>query len=191
MSERQLEVPADLRTKKSRAIATFVEPIYRRQPEETAQEYTLFLKYRDLPNEDRSMLTLSKMATGNQNLKYPHSKIIITCSKWCWTKRMEAWELHVQEVHSDRQERIVLELKSEVETLSLKMIKKIKLITEITSAEDLSKPEIQRDLAIIHAFTGNKYSPARFVLDAYRTVIGEKLQLSKGKALQDLEWKEQ
>jgi len=186
----ELLAPAETSELEKKRHPTLIEPFYRRQPEEPANDYALFLRYRDLPNEDRSALNLSRLATKNPDLKYPHHNVIAASAKWQWSKRMDAWELHIQEAHSDRQERIILELKSTVETISLKMIKKIKVLTEISDPADLHKPEIQRDLAIIQAFVGVKGSPGKFILDAYSTIIGEKLQLSRGKPLQELEWKE-
>jgi len=164
-----------------------VEPIYRRQPAETDKEYQLFLIYRDLPWDERSLKKVSAIATENPNTRYPHSSVVDAKNKWNWERRVDAFELFIQEVQSDKQERAILELKSEVELLALRLVRKIANIEAIENPLDLTNPLIQRDLAVIEAIIG-KGNAGKFILDAYKTVIGEKLQLG-GKKIEELVWK--
>lgn len=163
------------------------EPIYRRQEHETDKEYQLFLIYRDLPWDQRSLKRVSAIATENPNIRHPHTAVIDAKNKWSWEKRVDAFELFIQEIQSDKQERAVLELKAEVEVLALRLVRKIANIEAIENPLDLSDPKIQRDLAVIEAIIG-KGNAGKFVLDAYKTVIGEKLQIGS-KKIEDLVWK--
>jgi hypothetical protein len=164
-----------------------VEPIYRRQPHETDKQYQLFLIYRDLPWDQRNLKKVSMIATQKDDLKYAHPTVIEASARWSWQKRVDAFELFVQEVHSSHQERAVLELKAEVEMLALRLVRKIARIENIQDPLELADPKIQRDLAVIEALIG-KGAAGKFILEAYKTVIGEKLELGPRKT-EPLLWK--
>lgn len=177
----------DLAVIQPRNEIALVEPIYRRQPLETDREFQLFLIYRDLTWDERSLKQVSRAATENENLRFPHTSVVEANKKWQWQKRADAFELFIQEVQSDKQERAVIELKSEVEMIALRLVRKIGSIESIKDPSELSKPEIQRDLAVIEALIG-KGNAGRFLLDAYKTVVGEKLQIYSKKT-EVLQWR--
>ncbi len=167
-----------------------VEPIYRRQPQEKDDEYKLFLIYRDLPWETRSMREVTAIACNVHinTVKHPHRKIVIACHDWQWVTRVKAYDLWIQENNSEREENLRLKMKSDIEFICFRLAKKIRLIGEIAKSEDLMDPEIQRDMAIVEALVG-KGNAGKFVLDAYKTIVGQKLQLSAIRNLPALEWK--
>jgi hypothetical protein len=167
-----------------------VDPYFRRQPEESDEDYRLFLIYRDLPWETRTQIAATAIATGVDisEVKEPHHMVRLTSAKWQWPVRVKAYDLWIQESNSDREERIRLQMKSDIEFICMRLTRKIRLIGEITKAEDLMDPEIQRDMAVVEALIG-KGNGGKFVLDAYKTIVGQKVQLSALKKVPELEWK--
>lgn len=169
------------------------EPIYRQQREESEQEYKLFLIYRDLPWDTRSLRETTAIATGVPlgAVTQIHAMIQTASAKWRWPKRVLAYDLYIQENCSERQERILLQTRSEIEHIIFKLTKKIKRIEGIVSAEELNDPEVKRDMAILESMIGKgKVGP--WVLDAYRTLFGNKVKVLNptNASLPELEWKE-
>lgn len=180
-------IPA-LKDSKTKAREVLVEPIFRQQSKESDKNYTMFLKYRDMSYEDRSLVRLSQELVGDPLYRGVQSSISDASKKWSWKIRIDAYELFVQEYHSERQEKVILELKAEVEIIALKLIRKVKKIAEIKSIDDINDPDLKKDLAIIEALVG-KGNAGKFILDAYKTVIGEKLQIGT-RTLETLAWKD-
>ena len=177
-------VPAPAKTKRDHDA--LVEPIFKRQPHESDRDFQLFLIYRDLPYFERTLKNVSIKATGDKTLTNAHSEVVDASKKWQWKARCDAFELYVQEHISDRQERVVLELKSEIEVFCLNIMRKVKRIEAIEDVEDMNDPSLMRDLKIVEGLIG-KAEAGKFLLNAYKTVIGEKLQLSQGK-LEPIKW---
>jgi hypothetical protein len=167
-----------------------IDPIYRRQPKEDDAEYALFLVYRDLSWDSRTLRSATAVAQGlkEQEVKQPHSAIILASAKWQWATRADAYDLFIQEYSSERQEKIVLRMKSDIEHICMRLVTKIKRLENISSAEELNDPEIRRDIKIIEALIGEG-NAGKFALDAYRTIVGQKLQLGPMKKIPELDWK--
>jgi len=168
------------------------DPIYRRQAEESDKEYALFLIYRDLPWDERSLRRATAIATNVHlnTVEAPHSAMINASNRWKWTRRADAYDLFVQEYSSERQEKILLYTKSKIEHTVSRLITKINRIENISSADDLNNPEIQRDMAVLQAMI-DKGGAGKFLLDAYKTLFGQKVSVGQPKMLKnisELEW---
>jgi hypothetical protein len=165
------------------------EPIYRRQEDETDREYEFFLIYRDISWDERTLRKATAIATGvpEGEVTVPHSQIAAMSAKWQWPMRADAYDLFIQENRSERQEKIVLHMKSEIEHTCMRLVSKIAKITNIANADELLLPEMKRDMAVVQAMVPEG-GAGKFMLETYKTIIGQKLQLGTTKKLPQLEW---
>lgn len=153
-----------------------VEPIYDRQPEESDREHRFFLVYRDIPWEDRSLKKATSIILGAPS-DSPSNMVADFSSRWQWEKRADAWDLFVQEGLSTRNERIVQETKTEIEMLAYKIVKRIRGLNTIMDEKEIDQILFIRELALIEGIVG-KGNAGKWMLDAYKTIVGEKLQVS-------------
>jgi hypothetical protein len=168
------------------------EPIYRRQKEESDVEYNLFLTYRDLPWDQRSLRRATAIATNVHlnTVEAPHSQMIKASNRWNWVRRVDAYDLFIQEYSSERQEKILLHTKSQIEHTVMRLVTKINRIENIATAEELKEPEMIRDMAVLQAMI-DKGGAGKFLLDAYKTLFGQKVSVGQPKMLKnisELEW---
>lgn len=168
-----------------------VEPIYRQQPQENEKEYKLFLIYRDLPWMDRSLRVATAIALGVHinTVEVPHSAVTQASAKWQWPLRCNTYDLFIQEYSSEREEKVRLQMKSKIERICYNLVSKIERIEKIEKAEDLAEAEIQRDMAVVQAMIGKDNSPSKFMLEAYKTIVGQRIVTSSARPLPALDWK--
>jgi hypothetical protein len=164
-----------------------VEPIWKRQPGESDKCYEMFLIFRDLPYDKRTVLEVSRVIKGDAELEKALTRHKTICSEWCWHERVEAYDLSMQEARSESTEKARLELKSEVEELCLQLTKRIKKIANAEEIDDIKR--LETDLMVIQALVGKGQS-GQFILNAYKTIIGQKIQLSKTPQTESLQWTE-
>lgn len=169
-----------------------VEPIFRQQPGEDDEAYTLYLLYRDLPWDTRTLRLASAKAMDapEEQVKEPHTKLCLLSAKWQWPVRVASYELYIQEHRSELQEKILLNLKSDIEHTCLKITDKVKRLANVASADDIRNPspEMQRDIAVVQALIP-KGGAGPFLLDTYRTMFGQKMQIGAMRKIPELEWK--
>jgi len=167
-----------------------VEPIYRQQPEESDRDYQLFLIYRDIAWDERSAIKASAIAQNipESQVKESHSAIRHASMNWQWPKRVAAYDLFLQEHQSDRQERIVLQTKSDIEHCVMRLVGKIKRIENIQSVEDLNDPALKKDMAVVQAML-DKGGAGKFLLDAYKTIVGQKVIAGGMKPISEIQFK--
>ena len=159
-------------------VPVLVEPIFRRQPEEGDREYRFFLAYRDIPWEDRTLRNATLQIMGKVS-EEAAPLISEFSARWQWERRADAYDLFIQEERSSKNERLVQETKSEIEMLVYKLVKKIRSIQIATDKIESGSltPEIMRDLLLLEGLLG-KGNAGKFLLEAYKTIVGEKLQIS-------------
>lgn len=155
--------------------AQLLEPLWKRQPDESDAQWRAFLIYRELPPDHRTLLRAAQIFFDNDNLKIVPKAHKKTAYFWDWDTRIESFLKDIQEQSSVRSEEARRKVKENVEIACEKITSEISKVMDAKNIEELK--EVRFNIAKLEMLCG-KGNIFKTALDSYKTVIGNRLSVN-------------